>query len=72
MSDLTLPDRPETTHDGMIQAVEARGNPLNTGAMSFLLEPDPEAAVSTELVDQSVELPQDQFEALLIDSECEV
>ena len=72
MSNLTLPDRQETARDGMTQVAEARGNPLITGAMTFLLEPDPEATVFTELVDRPVELPQGQFEALLIDSECEV
>jgi hypothetical protein len=56
----------------MNQVGESRGNLLNAGAMVFLLEPDPEAAVTVELVDRPVELPQDQFEALLIDSECEV
>ena len=54
------------------QEEESRKDPLSIGAMAFLLEPDPEAAVTAELVDHPVELPQAQFEALLIDSECEV
>jgi hypothetical protein len=38
----------------------------------FLLQDDPEAPISVEVVDQIVELPQEQFKSLLVDSECEV
>jgi hypothetical protein len=41
-------------------------------AFSFLLQPEPEAMLVVELVDSPVQLPREQFEALLIDSECEV
>ena len=44
----------------------------NSGTHPFLLHPDPEAMLQVELVDHPIELPQDQFTALLIDSECEV
>jgi hypothetical protein len=42
------------------------------GALPFLLQPDPEAVIEVELVDQPMQLPTQQFEALLVDSECEV
>lgn len=44
----------------------------NPGTHPFLLQPDPEAVLHVELVGHPTELPQDQFTALLIDSECEV
>jgi hypothetical protein len=43
-----------------------------SGAHPFLLQPDPEAQLHVELVDHPTELSQDQFTALLVDSECEV
>jgi hypothetical protein len=43
-----------------------------SGALCFLLQPDPEAIIEVELVDQPLDLRQDQFEALLTESECEV
>lgn len=43
-----------------------------TDTHPFLLQPDPSALVEVELVDWPVELAQEQFQALLIDSECEV
>jgi len=42
------------------------------GALVFLLQSDPQALIEVELVDHPLDLPQEQFEALLIDSECEV
>lgn len=47
-------------------------NSVSKGEFSFLLQPEPEAMLIVELVDSPVQLPCDQFEALLIDSECEV
>ncbi len=44
----------------------------STNTFSFLLQPDSEAGIKVKLVDYLVDLPQEQFEALLIDSECEV
>ena len=42
------------------------------GVPSFLLQPEPDALLEVVLVDQPVDLPTAQFEALLVDSECEV
>lgn len=42
------------------------------GMFSFLLQPEPEAMLVVELVEYPVQLSYEQFEALLIDSECEV
>jgi hypothetical protein len=39
---------------------------------SYLLHPDPSAHLQVELVDHRVDLPGEQFDALLVDSECEV
>jgi hypothetical protein len=47
-------------------------DPQIPGAHPLLLQPDPEASIQADLVDQPVDLPQEQFAALLIDSECEV
>jgi hypothetical protein len=51
---------------------EALENPAVSGLHPYLLQPDPEALVHVELVDHPTELRQDQFTALLVDSECEV
>ena len=48
------------------------GYSMLKGKYSFLLQPEPEAMLTVELVDKPVQLPHEQFEALLIDSECEV
>jgi hypothetical protein len=72
MSDFAPIDRRGTLHDGTGQADEQKGGAALVSALLFLLQPDPEAIIEVELVDQPVDLPQDQFEALLIDSECEV
>jgi hypothetical protein len=46
--------------------------PQSSGAQPLLLLPDPAALIRTDLVEQPVDLPQEQFATLLIDSECEV
>jgi hypothetical protein len=51
---------------------QACGNSVISGKHPFLLQPDPEALLYVELVDHPTLLPQDQFTALLVDSECEV
>lgn len=55
----------------------ARPKAVDDGAparddFSLLLVPEPEAQLIVELVDTPVPLAYEQFEALLIDSECEV
>lgn len=72
MSDFAPIDRCPMQHSGADQATELRENRTRLGALRFLLQPDPEAMIEVELVDQPVDLPQGQFEALLVDSECEV
>jgi len=62
----------QTWLDEINREVRASGYPALPGALCFLLQPDPEAIIEVELVDQPLDLPQDQFEALLTDSECEV
>ena len=62
---VTLSDEPN-------QFPITNGAPANPGALPFLLQPEPEAIVEVELVNHPVKLPHHQFEALLIDSECEV
>jgi hypothetical protein len=54
------------------QLIQAQGNPPLPGALPFLLQADPEAIIEIRLVDYPIDLPQDQFEALLFESECEV
>ncbi len=41
-------------------------------ASPYLLQPDPAACIQVELVERPVVLPTQQFDALLVDSECEV
>ncbi len=53
-------------------AGEASGSSAVSGMHPYLLQQDPEALIQVELVDHPTELPQDQFVALLVDSECEV
>lgn len=48
------------------------GRSGSKGGGSFLLQLEPEAMLVVELVDSPVQLPCEQFEVLLIDSECEV
>ena len=66
MSNPAPTDGKKVLHD------ETQRGPLLAGTFSFLLQPDSEATIEAELVDQPVNLPQEQFEMLLLDSECEV
>ncbi|MBE2200386.1 MAG: hypothetical protein IAE79_17355 [Anaerolinea sp.] len=50
----------------------SKSHSVAKGDCSFLLQPEPEAMLVVELVDSPVQLSRKQFEALLIDSECEV
>ena len=45
---------------------------IRSAAQRFLLQDDPEASLSIELIDRYIDIPQDQFTSLLADSECEV
>jgi hypothetical protein len=67
MSNFTPNDRPQAAYEEMGQGI-----PPRRGALSFLIQDDPEAIIEVELVDHPLDLPQDQFEALLFESECEV
>lgn len=62
----------QTWLDEMNREAGASGYTASPGALCFLLQPDPEAIIEVELVDRPLDLRQDQFEALLADSECEV
>ncbi len=72
MSILSPIDHQRTKCDQTNRVAEANREPTLLGALPFLLQLDPEAIIAVELVDQPLELPEDQFESLLIDSECEV
>ena len=58
--------------DGIDTATEDTETAASLGALPFLLQFDPDAIIEVVLVDQPVALPVSQFEALLVDSECEV
>ena len=62
----------QTQPDEMNREAGASGYTTSPGALCFLLQPDPEAIIEVELVDQPLDLRHDQFEALLTESECEV
>jgi hypothetical protein len=64
----------ESTQADDLTTIKARTCALADfpGALPFLLQPDPEALLEVTLVDRPVALPTSQFEALLVDSECEV
>jgi hypothetical protein len=51
---------------------ESNRDRTKPGAQVYLLQPDPDSIIEVHLVDHPLDLPQEQFEALLIDSECEV
>lgn len=65
-------DHSQKLREETSRATEAQGNPSPPGALPFLLQADPEAIIEVELVDQALDLSQDQFQALLFESECEV
>jgi hypothetical protein len=72
MSNPASTDRHKVFHDDMGQRGRGNDNPTLPGALPFLLQPDPQAIIEVELLDQPVKLSHNQFEALLVDSECEV
>ncbi len=72
MSNLAPTEHCQALYNEMGQATGAQGDTMLPGALPFLLQPDPEAIIEVELVDRPLDLPEEQFEALLIDSECEV
>jgi hypothetical protein len=72
MSKLPLSSRFQASHRETSHPPQGAANPPLPGALSLLLQWDPNAIIEVELIEEPIDLPQDQFEALLFESECEV